>query len=407
MFSLALALAFLSGPLMGADAAPPKPGTRAEEIEQARSRKAAALEPETVNRAEGAFNFIKDNKILERISNGVAGLRLHFGGLITGSGFAIGPEYLRRDLQHGNMIVRSSARASWRRYYLLDAEVSFPKLAGDHYFLDLYTVHRNYPGVNYYGPGPASQKSGRSDFLIEDTAADFSTGVKPFSKLKLGVKGGYLRVNVSRGRDTRFASAERLFSPAIAPGIDRQSDFLRGGAFVQLDWRDNPGGPRRGGNYIADFRYFWDRRFAAYTFRRLDLEAQQYIGFFNQRRVIALRAKSSLSYANPGQRVPFYLQPTVGGSDDVRGFRPFRFYDDNAVVLNGEYRWEVFSGLDMALFYDTGKVFHQHREWNFENREHSAGFGFRFNVRNDVFMRIDFGFCREGFQAWLKFNNVF
>lgn len=407
MLSLALALAFLSGPLVADDAAPPAPATRAEEIEQARSRKAAELEPETVNRAEATFNFIKENKIVERITNGLAGLRIRLGGLITGSGFALGPEYLRRDLQHGNMIVRSSLRASLQRYYLVDAEVSFPKLADNHYFLNLYTVHRNYPSVNYYGPGASSHKSGRSDFLLEDTAADFTTGIKPFSKLKLGVTGGYLRVNVSRGRDTRLASAERLFSPATTPGIDRQSDFLRGGAFVQLDWRDIPGGPRHGGNYIADFRYFWDRRFNAYSFRRLDLEAQQYIGFFNQRRVIALRAKSSLSYANPGQRVPFYLQPTVGGSDDLRGFRPFRFYDDNLVVLNGEYRWEVFSGLDMALFYDTGKVFQRHSEWNLAHLEHSAGFGFRFNVRNDVFMRIDFGFCREGFQAWLKFNNVF
>jgi hypothetical protein len=31
----------------------------------------------------------------------------------------------------------------------------------------------------------------------------------------------------------------------------------------------------------------------------------------------------------------------------------------------------------------------------------------RFNVRNDVFMRIDAGFSHEGYQVWLKFNNVF
>ena len=38
------------------------------------------------------------------------------------------------------------------------------------------------------------------------------------------------------------------------------------------------------------------------------------------------------------------MLPTIGGSDDVRGFEDFRFRDRNAVVLNAEYRWEAFSG---------------------------------------------------------------
>ena len=105
--------------------------------------------------------------------------------------------------------------------------------------------------------------------------------------------------------------------------------------------------------------------------------------------------------------MPFYLQPTLGGSEDLRGFRPFRFYDDNLAVVNAEYRWESFSGLDMVLFADAGKVFHQRSQWNLKDLETSVGFGFRFNVRNSVFMRIDTGFSHEGYQLWLKFNNVF
>jgi outer membrane protein assembly factor BamA len=218
---------------------------------------------------------------------------------------------------------------------------------------------------------------------------------------------GYLQVNVGPGTDPRFVSTEKIFAPASTPGIDRQSDFLRNGLFAQYDYRDNPGGPRKGGNYL--FRYTWnsDRALDLHSFRRMDLEVQQYIPFYNLRRVIALRGKSILTYAGSGQRVPFYLQPTLGGSEDLRGFRPFRFYDDNLVALNAEYRWESFSGLDMALFADGGKVFPRRAQWNLKDLEADAGFGFRFNVRNSVFMRIDVGFSHEGFQLWLKFNNVF
>jgi hypothetical protein len=33
--------------------------------------------------------------------------------------------------------------------------------------------------------------------------------------------------------------------------------------------------------------------------------------------------------------------------------------------------------------------------------------GLRFNVLNNVFLRIDTGFSHEGVQVWLKFGDVF
>ena len=381
--------------------------SRAEEIEAERQKKTADLAPDDTSKPERVLVEVKEKRLVERITSGVAGFRIKLGGLVSGSGFAFGPEYLRRDLLDGAVIIRASARTSTKLYQLTDLQFTFPSFARGKLSADIYSVRRNYPGINYYGPGPDSHKNGRSNYRLEDTAFDFTAGVQPVRHLKLGGTAGYLLVNVGPGTDERFASAERIYSPLVTPGIDRQSNFLRNGVFAQYDYRDNPLGPRQGGNYL--FRYAWlsDRVFDLYSFRRMDLEIQQYIPFFNRRRVIALRGKSVLTDTNAGQTVPFYLQPTLGGSEDLRGFRPFRFYDDNEIVLNAEYRWESFSGLDMALFYDAGKVFHRHSEWNFKNLEGCAGFGLRFNVRNDVFFRIDVGFSHEGFQLWLKFNNVF
>ena len=104
------------------------------------------------------------------------------------------------------------------------------------------------------------------------------------------------------------------------------------GGFVQYDWRDRPAGPRRGGNYFAQFSDYRDRTLGIGDFRRLDLEAQQYIPLLNQRRVLAFRAKSALGFREGGQAIPFYMQPSLGGSEDLRGFRPFRFRDDNLLV---------------------------------------------------------------------------
>ena len=48
--------------------------------------------------------------------------------------------------------------------------------------------------------------------------------------------------------------------------------------------------------------------------------------------------------------------PTLGGNDTLRGFRNYRFRGPHALLLQAEYRWELWSGLDGALFYDAGKV---------------------------------------------------
>ena len=383
------------------------PLTRAGQIEAQRQQKAAQLEPDEPSGIEHALIVLKEKKIVERITAGIAGFRVHMGGLITGSGFAAGPEYYRHDLLHNQVTVRASARASLQKFYLMDAELDLPRLADDHVFLNMYGVHHNYPHIDYYGPGPNSAKSGRSSWALEDTGFQTTMGLQPVHGLRIGGIGRYLLTNVYRGHDDRFVSTDRIYTERTTPGIQFQTDYLQGGGFIQFDWRDNPGGPRKGGNYFAQFSTFSDIQRERYSFDRVDLEVQQYIPFFNQRRVIALRGRVEATSPHAGNLVPFYLQPTLGGSEDLRGFRPFRFYDNNAVILNGEYRWEVFSGLDMALFVDAGQVFPTWQQINYRHLDTDAGFGFRFNVRNDVFLRIDTAFSREGFQIWFKFNNVF
>jgi Outer membrane protein/protective antigen OMA87 len=404
---LALGAAFLLGAVLFAIPAIAQVTTRAQEIEAERAQKAAALQPEELTGLERRILQFQQSRILDKITSGIGGFRPKIGGMITGSGFALGPEYYRDDLAGGKWIFRASARLSSKLYQLYDAELKAPRLAHDYLFLDLVAVHRNYSQVNYYGPGPDSKLTGRSNFRLEDTSLGFRTGVEPVKHLRLGVTGDYLAVNTGSGTDKRLASTERIYSFAQAPGVDRQSDFLRSGVFAQLDTRDNPGGPRRGLNYTGAYTYYKDLQLDRFSFRRLDLELQHYIPFLNDRRVIALRARSSTTYQNPGQVVPFYLQPVLGGSEDLRGFRSFRFYDNNMMVLNAEYRYEIFAGLDMALFADAGKVFPRRAQWNFSNLESAYGIGMRFNVRNSVFMRIDAGFSHEGAQVWVKFDNVF
>jgi outer membrane protein assembly factor BamA len=370
-------------------------------------RKAKSVKADQPRKIESGLLWFRGNNVLERLTGGASGLRPKLGGMGAGTGFGIGPEYERTDLLGGQLTFRASAQSSFQGDRRMDLHLSAPKLSANRYFAEFYAIHHDYPRINYYGPGPDSEKSGRTAFRFEDTAVDAAFGVRPLSRLKLGASAGYVFNNVGKGTDSRYASTELVYSPAQAPGIDVQSDFLRVGGFAHYDWRDNPDGPRRGGNYFVQFSDYRDRSFDLSNFRRLDLEAQQFIPLLNDRRVFGVRARSTLTYREGGRPLPFYMQPSLGGSEDLRGYRPYRFRGDNLMVMNAEYRWEVFSGLDMAVFGDAGKVFMRKGDLALGDLETDIGVGLRFNSRNRTFLRLDVGFSHEGFQVWVRFTDVF
>ena len=144
--------------------------------------------------------------------------------------------------------------------------------------------------------GLARKKAAERTFAWRSTSADFALGVRPVGHLSVGAKGGYLAVNTGRGNNDNVAFTEDVFTPETTPGLDNQTNFLRGGFFGLYDYRDSPGGPRSGGKYSVEYMFYNDRDLKLHNFRRLDLEIQQYIPFFAKRRVIVLRAKSVLTY---------------------------------------------------------------------------------------------------------------
>jgi outer membrane protein assembly factor BamA len=106
--------------------------------------------------------------------------------------------------------------------------------------------------------------------------------------------------------------------------------------------------------------------------------------------------------------VPFYFKPTLGGSTSHRGFNDYRFRDDAVVAINAEYRWEAFSGLDMALFSDWGTVAPNIGRLRMSHLKNAYGIGLRFNSYKSVWFRIDIGFGGgEGVKPFFKFSKAF
>jgi len=381
--------------------------TRSEMIETARIEKETNLAPETQPKGERIIESAEKSVPYRLLTGELNGFSVGLGNYMPGTGFAIGPQYRRSDLLGGNLTLRVGTRVSVNESYGGRLDLSLPNLFGGRAFLDFSAMHRDISEMPYYGAGPDSLKSGRSDYRLEDTNVELRPGFRPFQKLRVGLIGSYLAVNVGPGHASRYISAERQFSPEVAPGIDRQTNFWRGGGFVEYDWRDRASNPTSGGKYSAQYVRYLDRDLGGSSFLRLDLDASQYLPLLNRTHVIALHGSSSLTTTSGSQRVPFYLQPTLGGPDTLRGYRAYRFYGDNSVMLNAEYRWNLSPILGMVAFADGGKVFDRWEQWNLHGIESDVGFGFRVKPRSKIAFSFDTGFSHEGFQLWFRAINIF
>jgi outer membrane protein assembly factor BamA len=381
--------------------------TRAERLQQQRLEKARDLKPPERSSLERFLFEFKERRYLERYQAGFKGFHPMLGGLSTGSGFAFGTQFRKPDIADGAVNFAVSGQASLAGYQKYEMGVEAPRLASDYLSLAFNFRQRNFPQEDFFGIGSDSKNEDRTDFRLEDTEYSLSLSARPLRYLAVGTRLGVLNTNTASGTDRRFPSIEEVFDATTAPGLDRQPDYHQIGAFAQYDNRDEPLNPRSGGFYRVEAAYYDDRDFGAYSFRRWDVEVQKYFPFFNQRRVIAVRGRLQSTDTNPGQQVPFFLLPTLGGSEDLRGFREFRFRDKQSVVFNLEYRWEAFSGLDLALFGDAGNVFEKTGDIRLDELETAYGVGFRFNASKSVFLRMDIGFSHEGPRTFVKFNHVF
>jgi len=335
------------------------------------------------------------------------GLSPTLSGLPSGSGLALGLEYWKSFPEDGPVRLRALAIGSIRKYERLEVQLLFPRLLQERAFLELTARQRNFPQEDFWGLGPDTRKRDRSNFRFEDFNYFGTVGARPHPFLRLGLTGGMLKVNVGPGKDRDWPSSEQVFTEAQVPGLLRQPDYYHFGAFAQFDWRDNPNDPHYGGNYLFQWTRYQDRDFGRYSFRRFDAELQQFFGLGQEQAVLALRGLATFTTPGRGQQTPFFMQPTVGGSGDVRGFQQYRLRDRNALVFNSELRVPMNGFVDGVVFADAGKVFRQAGALGLSQLAPSAGVGARLKLGERVFVGLDAGFSREGARLWVRGGHTF
>ena len=150
-------------------------------------------------------------------------------------------------------------------------------------------------------------------------------------------------------------SIEEVFTPATAPGLGASPTYLHTSASAGIDSRPAPGYARRGGLYEVTYHNYADRD-DTYSFDRLDGEVVQHIPVLRENWVISLHGLVQTTL-DDDDTVPYFLMPSLGSGSTLRGYSSWRFRDRHSILISGEFRWIPSRlGLDMAMFYDAGKV---------------------------------------------------
>ena len=382
---------------------PAEPPTRADALRIARDAKQKSIKPYTPNALERAMRVAEERVFPLNARDGV---HLKFGSITTGSGFAYGGGYRNRQLFDREGAFSVWAAGSLKKYWAVEGRFDFPDLAGGKFLVGTYARRHSYPQESFFGIGPDSRRGDETTFSIENTLVGGAIGVRPARVLTFSGGVEYSTPRIGQGSRRNVPPASALFDPASAPGLVGSHDYLRTTAGVEVDYRQ-PKNARRGGWYRLDFSNVHDDS-GAHGFRRVDVDLRQYASVLSERRVFAVRLFMSTSTTGAGESVPFYLMPSLGGHDSLRGFRDYRFRGPHALLTQTEYRFEIWSGLDGALFYDAGKVGLRRGDLNFKRLEDAYGFGFRFNTDNGVILRIDAGFgSSDGKHLYIVFGDVF
>jgi len=330
--------------------------------------------------------------------------------IAPGAGITAGIGYTPKAYDGGKLRYSLRASGSTRQYWVFEADGLY--LNGNRYGIDVYARARRMTQLPFFGIGPNTLSTDETDFRLLERTAGGLAWVRPQPWYALGSRVEGLWPEIGRGRNEDVPSIETKSSEATAPGLATQPSFGRYQVFLDVNYPRSTAGlvkARNGGDIEVSYNFFHDTDTGHYSFRRFDAEAQHRFTIAGPDRNVTLRAMMSAADVPTGHAVPFYLQQTLGGDTNLlgfrdrpigssgtlatlRGFRNFRFRDQDFALVQAEIQQKVFSLLDVGFFVDAGNVGHELGQLKPAEFRHDFGVSLNIKMNNKALVRFDFGF---------------
>jgi len=106
--------------------------------------------------------------------------------------------------------------------------------------------------------------------------------------------------------------------------------------------------------------------------------------------------------------LPFYLKSSLGGVDNLRGYRNGRFLDNDLAMASVEYRYPILEIIDGFVFLDEARVFNNLSDsFKWHDWKYSYGAGVKIFDDKDMMVRTFVAKSKEDSRFYLEFSDAF
>ncbi|UCF38218.1 MAG: BamA/TamA family outer membrane protein [Acidobacteriota bacterium] len=364
-----------------------------EDLARLRREKSRALAPYAISEWEARIQRWEKARLPASIfQNGWNGFRPLIGGMPSGSGWVFGAGYVAES-EGETLRGEINGRYSSLGYTQLDARLDLPLPRNPLPFSSFVSGKQyKYTQLNCFGLGPDSDEEKRF-FSQKGFEALSGLLVEIGTSLELTGEAGFLRTQA--GPSEKGPPLDDLF-PDL-PGIgDGRTTFWSWGGKARIKAYDTWDFPHVGWDLIVEARRYDDRTLHQFSSNRFVAQFRAQVPLIHRNRRLAFRFRTVHIVADPDQEVPFYLMETLGGAQSLRGFHEYRFRDLRNLLINLEYRWELWPFTDLALFVDGGKVFPEFSDFNLKRLQWGYGGGIRIRGPGGMSFNIDLAGSKEG-----------
>jgi outer membrane translocation and assembly module TamA len=186
------------------------------------------------------------------------------------------------------------------------------------------------------------------------------------------------------------------------PGLGSEPHFVHVLVAGGVDTRPSGNISRRGSQLNAAIHRYADTSPTAFSFSQFVLEGEQLVPVAHERGALSFAGNLWMS---AGANVPFFLMPTLGGGDYLRGYPTYRFRDRDAVVVTAQFQWAVHKYVDGVAFVDAGTVAPQLSAIRLSAVPVTQGIGVRVHTPIQTIFRLDVARSVEGFQLLIGFTS--
>jgi hypothetical protein len=264
--------------------------------------------------------------------------------------------------------------------------------------------------IDYFGLGPSTTLAGRSFFGMRETIPGANVWWPIFEPLHISLygefNGRFVDLRPSTGQPS--PSIEQLYTNATAPGLSSQPGFAQLGEGVRL----RPAIPKTNLrlNYLLGFQEFFAPSNSQFSFQRFNADLRHEFVLYKGTRTfysvpgngpdectaaesdtstmtqaevarekkqrqghpcppvsrsregsLGFRFLLSQSFTQQQHVVPFYFQPTLGGSDingnpALPSYQDYRFRAPKTMLLRESFDHSIYGPLGFAFMADQGKV---------------------------------------------------